>query len=502
MYLRLLQETQSLALLTDLYQLIMAQAYWRLGMADKGSCFHVFFRRKPFQGSYAVVAGIESILHFIQEFCYTPADLDYLKGLLGQEGQPLFKQEFLQYLSTLRMHCTVEAMEEGSIAFPYEPMVRVTGPLLQAQLLETPLLNLFNFQTLIATKAARICLAAFPDPVIEFGVRRAQGIDGALSATRSAYVGGCHSTSNVLGGQLFNIPVSGTQAHSWVMAHETEEEAFENFAKTTPGNCAFLIDTYNSMNGARKAIEVAQKMKKQGINLIALRIDSGDLADLSMKIRQLLDQAGMQQVKIMATNELDEFMIRDLKQKGAKINLWGVGTNLVTGKDQPALDGVYKLAALKNKKGQWERTLKISESLAKVTDPGILQILRFKQGQKYLYDVIVDECEGWKQPVLAIDHLDPSKMQEVDNGLEHQKLLIPMIQEGRLIYQSPSVSQIRIKTYEELSRFDPSILRFLSPSPYFVGLEKSLYDHKLSLIETLTRPEFELLQRKKRSETL
>jgi len=481
------QQTPSLALLTDLYQLIMAQGYWRLKMADRGSCFHLFFRRKPFQGSYAIVAGIEPILRFIESFHYTSSDIEYLASLPDQDGKPLFDQGFLKYLSQLKIRCDVETMEEGSIAFPYEPLVRVKGPLLQAQLLETPLLNLFNFQTLIATKAARICQAASPDQVIEFGVRRAQGIDGALSATRAAYIGGCFSTSNVLGGKLFGIPVSGTQAHSWVMAHETEEEAFENFAKTTPGNCAFLIDTYNSMNGAKKAIEVAKKIKKQGINLIALRIDSGDLAALSSKIRKLLDEAGMETVKIMATNELDEFIIRDLKQQGAKINLWGVGTHLVTGKDQPALDGVYKLAAIQNGQGKWEPTLKISESLSKITDPGMLQVSRFEQQGRYVYDVVYDDMHGKEEISRAIDPIDPSKEQQIDHQLMHHKLLIPMIEKGKIIYSCPSLQKVRERAAKELGKFDPSILRFLYPSPYFVGLEESLYQKKLALIAKIRR---------------
>lgn len=487
MYKHLMQQTQSLALLTDLYQLIMAQGYWRLGMADRQSCFHVFFRRKPFHGSYAVVAGIESIIHFIQELRYTSSDLQYLKGLSGQEGHPLFDRQFLEYLSTLRMRCDVEAMEEGSIAFPYEPLIRVKGPLLQAQLLETPLLNLFNFQTLIATKASRICSAAAPDPVIEFGVRRAQGIDGALSATRSAYVGGCHSTSNVLGGKLFDIPVSGTQAHSWVMAHETEEEAFENFAHTTPGNCAFLVDTYNTLNGAKKAIEVAKKIKQQGIDLIALRIDSGDLVTLSIKIRDLLDEEGMHSVKIMATNELDEYIIKDLKQRGAKINLWGVGTHLVTGKDQPALDGVYKLAALCNSQGRWERTLKISDSVSKITDPGILQVLRFEKSGRYLYDMIIDELELPDTFSKAIDPIDPSQVQNINMQLTSHSLLVPMMKQGEIVYSFPSLSAVRRRTYEELVKFDPRTICFLNPHPYFVGLEDSLYHHKLSLIGKIQR---------------
>lgn len=476
----------NLALLTDLYQLIMAQGYWRLGMADRQSCFHLFFRRKPFEGSYAVVAGVASILNFIETFRYDRSDLQYLESLLGKDNKPLFDRQFLKYLSTLKITIDLEGVEEGSIVFPYEPLIRVRGSLLQAQILETPLLNFFNFQTLIATKAARICLAACPDEVIEFGVRRAQGMDGALSATRSSYIGGCHSTSNVLGGKLFGIPVSGTQAHSWVMAHETEEEAFENFAMTTPGNCAFLIDTYNSIKGAKKAIEVAQKIKRRGVNVIALRLDSGDLADLSIKIRKLLDEAGMSSVKIMATNELDEFIIRDLKLQGAKINLWGVGTNLVTAKGQSALDGIYKLAAIQNKQGVWEPTLKISDSIAKTTDPGILQVRRFEQEGRYCYDVIFDElCP--KDMNRGVDHLDPSKVWEIDKELPYRDLLIPMVHGGEVIYKNPALKDMRDRTQRELKKIDSSVTRFLHPDPYFVGLEESLYNKKLSLIGSIKR---------------
>ncbi|MBM3191559.1 MAG: nicotinate phosphoribosyltransferase [Chlamydiae bacterium] len=473
----------SLALLTDLYQLTMAQGYWQLGMMDQMSCFHLFFRKKPFQGSYAITAGLEAVIEFVKAFHYDKTDIDYLSELKARDGTRLFQDKFLKYLASLRITCDIDAVEEGTVVFPYEPLIRVKGPLLQAQLLETPLLNLFNFQTLIATKAARVCRAAYPDEVVEFGVRRAQGMDGALSATRSAYIGGCHYTSNLLGGKLFGIPVSGTQAHSWVMAHDTEEEAFENFAKVMPGNCVFLIDTYNSLRGAKKAIEIAKLLHKKGVKLLALRLDSGDLADLSIRIRQLLDQSGLENVKIMATNELDELIIRDLKQQGAQINLWGVGTNLVTGKDQPALDGVYKLAALQDKKGVWRHVLKISESMAKITNPGILQLRRFYNKEGYCYDVVFDELCGLSQPLRAIDPLDASKQQEVDASMKYKDLLIPIFREGKCCYKEPSLTEIRTRTYEELGKFSPNILRFLHPHYYFVGLEEKLYYHKLMLIQ-------------------
>ncbi|MEI8300876.1 MAG: nicotinate phosphoribosyltransferase [Chlamydiota bacterium] len=475
----------SLTLLTDLYQLTMAQGYWQLGMMNQQSCFYLFFRRKPFQGNFAVAAGLESIIHFIEQFHYEESDLAYLRGLLSSDGSPLFKEGFLHYLASLKITCDVDAVEEGSIVFPYEPLLRVKGPLLQAQLLESPILNLFNFQTLIATKATRVARAAFPDQVIEFGVRRAQGIDGALSATRSAYVGGCHYTSNVLGGKLFGIPVSGTQAHSWIMAHETEEQAFENFAKVMPGNCVFLIDTYNSIYGAKKAIQVAKKMQESGLKLLALRLDSGDLADLSIRIRKLLDQAGLETVKIMATNELDELIIRDLKQQGAKIDMWGVGTNLVTGKDQPALDGVYKLAALQDQEGNWQHVLKISESMVKITNPGILQARRFENEEGYQYDIIFDELLEKQSLEKAIDPLDPSRTQLIDAKMKYKDLLIPIFREGRLVYTIPSLQNIRDRVEKELKKFPSSTLRFLHPHYYFVGLEEQLYHHKLMLIQDI-----------------
>lgn len=477
----------SLALLTDLYQLTMAQGYFRLGMQNTMSCFHLFFRKKPFGGNYAIATGIGPILEFIENFRYEASDLDYLRQLSSSDGTPLFQQDFLDYLKNLKFSCDVDAVEEGSVVFPYEPLVRIKGPLLQAQLLETPLLNLFNFQTLIATKASRICLASCPDTVVEFGVRRAQGIDGGISATRASFIGGCHLTSNVIGGKLFGIPVSGTQAHSWVMAFDTEEEAFENFAKVAPKQCVFLVDTYDTVEGIKKAIHIAKKIQKQGTKLLGIRLDSGDLAGLSITARSLLDEAGMQDVNIMATNTLDELVIKDLKQQGAKINMWGVGTHLVTGEDQPALDGVYKLAALQDKSGKWQHKLKISDSISKVTDPGILQVRRFFSPEGVaLYDVIYDEL-GEMHPLRAIETLDPSCIQKIDPTLKNEDLLIPMIRLGKVIYKTPPLVQMRERTYDQLKKFSPGVLRFLNPHRYFVGLESSLYEKKLNIIKEIKR---------------
>lgn len=468
---------QSLALLTDLYQLTMINGYWKSGIAERQAVFHIHFRRWPFQGGFAIAAGLGSAIEFLEELHFSPTDLGYLEGLR------LFEKPFLDFLSRFSFTCDIDAMPEGTIAFPYEPLFRVKGPLWQAQLLESALLNIINFQTLIATKAARICIAARPDPVIEFGVRRAQGIDGAISASRAAYIGGCESTSDVIAGKLFGIPIRGTHAHSWIMAFEEEEVAFETFAKIMPKNCILLIDTYNSLEGAKRAIKVARSLKEKGFELSGVRLDSGDLTKISIEIRKLLDREGFSKTQIMASNELDEYLIRDLKQQGAKISVWGVGTHLVTGKDQPALDGVYKLAALQNEKGEWIHKLKLSEQTAKVTNPGILQVRRFFDGQFYVGDAIYDELLGIKDPCTIVDPHDPNnQISPKDHSMD---LLIPIFRKGKLVYSSPSIQAMQTHAKNELSRLPPSMERFTNPQPYLAGLEKTLYQKKLEMIRKL-----------------
>jgi nicotinate phosphoribosyltransferase len=332
---------QSLALLTDFYQMTMAYGYWKAGLERKEAVFQLFFRKTPFKGGFTIAAGLESVIHFIENFKFDSSDLNYLAQLKGPDGNLYFNEEFLNYLAQLRFTGDIDAIPEGTVVFPYEPLVRVQAPLIECQLLESPLLNLINFPTLVATKAARVCLAANGDSVIEFGLRRAQGIDGALTASRAAYIGGCDSTSNILAGKMFGIPVKGTHAHSWVMVFDEELEAFQTYAKNLPNNCVFLVDTYDTIEGVKKAIQVGQWLRQEGKKMIGIRLDSGDLADLSIKSRALLDQAGFENAVIVASNELDETIISELKRQGAQINVWGVGTNLVTAKDQPALDGVY-----------------------------------------------------------------------------------------------------------------------------------------------------------------
>lgn len=469
---------QSLALLTDLYQLTMVYGYWKAGIAEREAVFHLNFRRWPFKGGFAIAAGLETAAQFLQNFHFSQSDLEYLSSLN-------FEKEFLHFLSRFQFACDFDAVPEGTAIFPHEPLIRVKGPIWQAQLLESPMLNLINFQTLIATKAARICMAARPDPVIEFGMRRAQGPDGAISASRAAFIGGCDATSDVIAGKLFGIPVRGTHAHSWVMAFEEEKTAFETFANIMPEGCVMLIDTYDSIEGAKRAVEVGKELRKRGHDLYGVRLDSGDLADLSIEIRKILDQEGFTKTQIMASNELDEYLIRDLKQQGAKITIWGVGTHLVTGKDQPALDGVYKLSAVKNEKGKWLHRIKLSEQTAKSTNPGILQIRRYFDGQFYLGDGIYDELTPITKPMEVIDVVDANHQKSFLNEILYQDLLVPIFRKGKLVYNFPPLAEIQKRTNEELSRLPPNMERFMNPHPYFVGLEKGLYQKKLDLIDKL-----------------
>lgn len=474
---------QSLTLLTDLYQLTMVQGFWKSGCAEQEAVFHLNFRKKPFGGAFAIAAGLQTAIEFINAFQFSKTDLAYLEGLGSPDGTPLFDPKFLEFLSTFKFQCDIDAMPEGSVVFPYEPFLRVQGPLWQAQLLESPLLNILNFQTLIATKAARICFSAHPDPVIEFGMRRAQGVDGALSASRAAFIGGCAGTSDVLAGKIFGIPVRGTHGHSWVMAFDNETDAFMACAKTMPRECTFLIDTYNSIEGVKRAIQVAEELKPKGFRFAGVRMDSGDLASLSIEIRKILDAAGYPKTQIMASNELDEYLIRDLKQQGAKINVWGVGTHLVTGKDQPALDGIYKLSAIQDKHHQWQYKMKLSEATSKVTNPGILQVRRWFDGQYYCGDVIYDTIMGHGTPCMATGISDPDCGGTMQGSVATD-LLVPIFRKGKLIYATPSLPEIQARTKKELSRIPDSVKRFVNPQLYFVGLEKKLHDKKLALIKT------------------
>lgn len=479
----------SLTLLTDFYELSMAYGYWCQGLQDREASFHLFFRKSPFGGGFTICAGLQNIVDLLQDFRFTPDDIAYLRSLKNDDGSAYFDPAFVDYLAEFELECDIDAMPEGSVVFPQEPILRVTGPLLQAQFLETVLLNLINFPTLIATKAARVCMAAEGDPVFEFGLRRAQGIDGGLTASRAAYIGGCHSTSNVLAGKLYDIPVKGTMAHSWVLVYENELEAFRRFAESMPKQCIFLVDTFNSHQGIDNAIEVGRQVEANGHKFQGVRLDSGDLTYLSIMAREKLDAAGFKDTQIYASNELDETLIGDLKRQGAQMKVWGVGTHLSTGGSQASLGGVYKLSAIKNERGEWTHKLKLSEQIAKISNPGILQVRRFRNENNYLADAIYDVELGFGSPCRIFDPLDPTRQRVLGPQLESRDLLVPIFRKGKCVYDSPDLKSIREYSKKELSQFHSSIKRFINPHQHAVGLEENLYQIKHDLITKLRQVE-------------
>jgi nicotinate phosphoribosyltransferase len=472
----------SLALATDLYELTMAQAYRHAGRAEEEAVFHLFFRRNPFGGGFAVACGLARALDYLSGFHFTAEDVAFLEGLAGSDGQPLFDPAFLGELGELHLRCDVDAVPEGTVVFPYEPLVRVRGPILHAQLVETALLNFVNFETLIATKAARVSLAARGDEVLEFGLRRAQGPDGGISASRAAYVGGCSATSNVLAGRLFGLPVRGTHAHSWVMAFDTELEAFEAWARAQPNNAVFLVDTYDTLEGVRHAAEVALRLRQRGHEPIGIRLDSGDLAYLSIEARKILDAAGLQSAKIVASNDLDEHLIASLKEQGARIDVWGVGTRLVTGGDDAALGGVYKLSAVRLPGRPWQHRVKVSEQAAKTSNPGVQQVRRFSGPSGFVADVIFDEDTGLSEAPVVVDPLDPTRRKRVPEGTPAEDLLVPVVRAGARVYDPPPLEATRARAARQVARLHPGIKRFVNPHQYPVGLALELHELKTRLV--------------------
>ena len=470
------------ALLTDLYELTMAYGYWKTGKADQEAVFHLFFRKNPFAGGFTVCAGLADCIRYLLDFRFEKSDLQYLGQLKGNDGRQLFDKRFLKYLGALRIRLDVDAIPEGTLVFPQEPLLRVRGSLLAAQLVEAALLNLVNFQSLIATKAARVCLAAQGDPVIEFGLRRAQGIDGALTASRAAFLGGCAGTSNAQAGKIFGIPVRGTHAHSWVTSFESELEAFEAWAKALPNNAIFLVDTFDSLQGVRYAISVGRQLRRRGHKFAGIRLDSGDLAYLSIKARKLLDAAGFKDAVIVASNDLNEHLIASLKRQKAAINVWGVGTMLVTAYDQPALGGVYKMSAMRRADGSWEHKIKLSEHAAKTTNPGVLQVRRFRQGKQFAGDAIFDETRPLPKLFTIVDPADATRRKKFPAKAEGENLLVPVLRHGKLVYNSPSLKAIRARVQKQLASLHPGIKRFENPHEYPAGLELGLHELKTDLI--------------------
>lgn len=481
------QTSQSLALLTDLYQLTMAYGYWKEQVQDTEAVFHLYFRHHPFDSGFSIACGLHEVIEYIESFRLSPEDLEYLASITGNDGQPLFEAAFLRYLSELRITCDIDAITEGTPVFPFEPLVRVQGPILQCQLLETALLNIVNFHTLIATKAARVCLAARGEPVLEFGARRAQGVDGALAASRAAYIGGCAGTSNVLAGRIYGIPVKGTHAHSWVMLFDDERDAFMAYARVMPNNCIFLVDTYDTLQGVRHAVEVGRWLLDHGHTLAGIRLDSGDLTYLSVEARKILDAGGFPEAAIVASNDLDETIISSLKEQGATINVWGVGTRLVTGHDQAALGGVYKLSAVRQEDGSWKPKIKVSEQTLKVSNPGIQQVRRYsgaigRERGAELADVIYDIKSDISGGCTMVDPFDVTRQWTIAPDTAGTDLLVPIFRQGQRVYDSPSIHEMRDHTRSSLDRLAPAIKRFVNPHLYPVGLEQSLHELKLDLI--------------------
>lgn len=485
------QSGQYSILLTDFYQLTMAYAHWKNGNESQEAVFHLSFRKNPFQSGFAIFCGLTHLIDFLENFKFEKSDIEYLRTLKTSNGNVLFPEPFLAFLRDMKFSCDIDCMAEGSVTFAHEPILRVRGPIIQGQLIETILLNIASFQTLIATKAARVKLAAGAKRVMEFGLRRAQGFDGALSASWAAYIGGVDSTSNVLAGKVYGIPVVGTLAHSWIMSYDNELESFLAFASALPENCVFLVDTYNTLEGVKKAVEAGRWLEQNGYKLQGIRLDSGDLAYLSIEARKILDENGFKDTYIVASNDLDEHIIDSLNDQGARIDVWAVGTRLITAYDQPALGGVYKLSAVRKQPGPWLYKIKLSEQAIKITTPGVQQVRRYLDGSgNFVGDMIFDEEEIREGAVQIVDPVDFTRRKKMAANSRHLDMLLPIYRSGSLVYELPDVPEMRRYASDQVSRLHPSIRRLLNPHQYPVGLESGLHKRKTELIMR-ARAEFE-----------
>lgn len=464
---------EGLALLTDFYELTMMAGQWREGRMDRRVSFDYFFRALPPHTGFAVSAGLGLFLDYLENLRFDDSDLDYLRSL------GVFDDDFLAYLRDFTPQCTVRAVPEGSLVFPFEPAVQVEASILEAQLLETALLNFMNYSTLIATKAARVCLAAEGEPVMEFGLRRAHGPDGGVTGSRAAHIGGCTSTSNVLAGKAYGVPVSGTHAHSWVMSFPTELEAFRAFARQYPERCVLLVDTYDTIkSGVPNAIRVFQEMRERGMNVRpAIRLDSGDLAKLSKLAHKMMAGAGFDDPLIIASNDLDEDLIADLKRQGAKINGWGVGTHLITAFDCPALGGVYKLTAIQSG-NEWQARMKLSSNAEKATDPGRKQMLRcFDAEDRPLGDIIsLEEHPPHRTRGTLAGRLqkNPHLPAHIEGVARVGTMLRPVFADGRRTAAPEPVDRLRARAQAELAALPEEYKRLRNPEIYRVLLSEEL----------------------------
>ncbi len=476
--------TRNLTLLTDLYQLTMMNGYLKENKGEEIVIFDVFFRQNELI-TYSLAAGLEQAVDYVLNLNFDKEEVEYLRSL------NLFSEEFLTYLSTLKFTGDIYSVPEGTMVFPGEPIFTVKAPLMQAQLIETAVLNIMNHQTLIASKAAKVCRAGRGDKIMEFGLRRAQGPDAGIYGTRAAIIGGCGSTSNVLAGKMFDVPVAGTHAHSWVMNFPTEYEAFKAYAKAYPDATLLLVDTYDTLkSGIPNAIKVFKELQAEGKKPLGIRLDSGDLAYLTKKARQMLDEAGFPDAVICASGDLDEKLILSLKGQGAKINSWGIGTKLITSADMPALGGVYKLAGVVNKDGSITPKIKVSDNSAKITNPGFKKVVR-------IYDALSNKAEA-DLIMLKDETIDLTKPLTITHPIETWKQLTftnyyvkeltqTIVKDGKLVYQMPKVKEIKEYAQSEMQTFWDEYLRIDKPHIYKVDLSDKLLNLKNEMLAEIRK---------------
>ena len=480
-------DRQNLTLLTDLYELTMMQGYFRNKAQNETVIFDAFYRNNPGDGGYAIACGLEQVIQYVQELHFSEEDIEYLRSL------HIFDEDFLAYLADFHFSGDIYAIPEGTVIFPREPLVKVVAPIMEAQLMETAILNIINHQSLIATKAARVCHAARGDGIMEFGLRRAQGPDAGTYGARAAVIGGCIGTSNVLCGQLFDVPVKGTHAHSWIMSFPDEYSAFKAYADMYPDACILLVDTYDTLkSGVPNAIKVFTEMREAGIPLTfyGIRLDSGDLAYLSKKARKMLDAAGFPDAVISASNDLDEFLIDSLKEQGAAITSWGVGTNLITSKDCPSFGGVYKLAAIQAPDGSFIPKIKLSENSEKITNPGNKKIYRIyeKESGKIKADLICMEDETYheSEDLMLFDPLEPWKKTLLKAGTYTlRELMVQVFSKGTCVYTSPKTMEIRDYCLKEQDTLWEETRRLVNPHKVYVDLSDKLYKTKIDLLNEM-----------------
>ncbi|HFZ6714545.1 TPA: nicotinate phosphoribosyltransferase [Streptococcus agalactiae] len=472
----------SLTLHTDLYQINMMQVYFNKGIHNKRAVFEAYFRKVPFENGYAVFAGLERIVRYLENLSFSDSDLSYLEEL----GYP---EEFLDYLKNLKMELTVKSAKEGDLVFANEPLVQIEGPLAQCQLVETAILNIINYQTLVATKAARIRSVIEDEPLLEFGTRRAQEMDAAIWGTRAAIIGGANATSNVRAGKIFNIPVSGTHAHALVQTYGDDYQAFKAYAETHK-DCVFLVDTYDTLRvGVPNAIRVAKEMGGK-INFLGVRLDSGDLAYLSKKVRQQLDDAGFPNAKIYASNDLDENTILNLKMQKAKIDVWGVGTKLITAYDQPALGAVYKIVSIETDAGSMRDTIKLSNNAEKVSTPGKKQVWRITSRAKGKSEgdyITFADTDVTQLDEIEMFHPTYTYINKTVRDFDAVPLLVDIFDKGKLVYQLPSLQEIQEYGRKEFDQLWDEYKRVLNPQDYPVDLARDVWQNKMDLIDRIRK---------------